>query len=296
MAQNSPSGLTALAGYNAISNPTPFATPEQRMGGVANQYHSHVGEQAVPYSWQSQAVPGAHPGPRGEENQMLGDPLWFMESAGDPAQDPLFDYNMPSLTKSHGSVKNVTLSGPLPSQADSINLETEQMDNKQSDLGTSRKMSHDTRGLGITNDNWQQIWDVDNGNSDVPATTKQIAFQANGFGVNDAVSNTYHKANAFQFDSKHFHRRWAWSSIPGNYMWMIPGGRALFKSIAGVARPPIGAGSQFEGQDIGFAFSYDTGATLMETPTEYVPPPSPNVVAQTPTYASPMGTDPIELW
>lgn len=296
MAANSPSGLTPLAGYNAISKPDPFATPEQRMGGPANTYHSHVGEQAVPYSWQSQAVPGAHPGPRGEENQMLGDPMWFLESAGSPEQDPLFDYNMPDLTRSHASVKNVTLSGPIPDQYGAVNLQTAQMNNKASDLGTSRRMSHDPRGLGIQNDHWLELWEVNNGSDDIPATTKQIAFQANGFGVNDATSNTYHKANAFELNAKHQHRRYAWNNIPGNYMWMIPAGRPLFKGIAGVARPPIGAGSQFEGQDIGFAFSYDTGATLMATPQEYIPPPSPNVATQTPTYDNPMGTDAIELW
>jgi hypothetical protein len=296
MAVASPSGLTALAGYTAISKPDAFASPEQRMGGVANPYHAHVGEQAIPYSWQSQVVPGAHPGPRGTENQMLGDPMWFIESAGSPEQDPLFDYNMPDLTRSHGSVKNVTLSGTLPSQADSVNLQTAQMDNKASDLGTSRKMSHDVRGLGVQNDNWQELWEVNNGSVDLPPITKQIAFQANGFGVNDATSNAYHKANPFGLDSKHQHRRYAWNNIPGNHMWMVPGGRPLFKSIAGVARPPIGAGSQFEGQDIGFAFSYDTGATLMATPQEYVPPPSPNVQTQTPTYDNPMGTDPIDMW
>lgn len=289
------SGLNKLAGYNAISDASPFATPEERMGGTAHPFHSHVGEIAVPYSWQSQLVPGAHPGPRGTENQMLADPLWFLESAGSPYEDPDFDYNMPSLTRSHGSVKNITLSGPLPNQADSINLQTAQMGNKSSDLHTSRQMQRDQLGLA-TQDNWQEIWEVNPGSDDVPNTTKQIAFQSAGFGVNDAPSNAYHKTNAFGWEQKHMHRRYAWNNIPGNYMWMIPGGRPLFKSIAGPARPPIGAGSQFEGQDIGFAFSYDTGATLMDTPQEYIPPPSPNIATYTPTYADPMGTDPIDLW
>lgn len=296
MAAPSPSGLTALAGYTAISDPTPFATAEQRMGGIAHPFHSHVGEVAIPYSWQSQMTPGARPGPRGTENQMLGDPLWFLESAGSPDQDNLFDYNMPSLTRSHGSVKNVTLSGPLPSQDESVNLETSQMANKSSDLGTSRSMTHDQLG-DAQQDNWQELWEVNNGNVDLPVPiTKQIAFQANGFGVNDATSNTYAKRNAWGLDSKHQHRRYAWNHIPGNYMWMRPQGRPLFKSIAGPARPPIGYYSQFTGQDIGASFSYDTGATLMATPQEYIPPPSPNVAAITPQYDNPMGTPPIELW
>lgn len=289
------SALNKLAGYNAITNATPFATPEERMGGTAHPYHSHVGEQAVPYSYQSLAMPGAKPGPRGLENQLLADELWFLESAGGPGQDPDFDYNMPSLTRSHGSVKNVTLSGPLPSQDQAIDLQTRQMGNKASDLGTSRQMMRDQLG-DAQQDNWLELLELNPGHSDVPDTTRQIAFQANGFGVADAPSNAYHKTNAFGFESSHQHRRYAWNTIPGNYMWLRPGGRPLFKSIAGTARPPIGENSQFTGQDLGFAFSYDTGATLMDTPSEYIPPPSPFVGVSTPTYSDPMGTDPIDLW
>lgn len=289
------SALNRLAGYNAITEQDPFATPEQRMGGTANPYHSHAGEQAVPYSYESLAVPGAKPGPRGLENQLLSEELFFLESAGDPSQDPFFDYNMPSLTRSHASVKNVTLSGPIPDQAGAVDLQTLQMNNKASNLGTSRNMAYDQQG-DAQQDNWQEIWEINPGHSDVPDTTKQIAFQANGFGVNDAVSNAYHKENEFELDSKHQHRRFAWNTIPGNYMWLRPGGRPLFKSIPGTAKPPIGENSQFAGQDLGFAFSYDTGAILMDQPMEYVPPPSPYVAQYSPGYSSPMGTDPIELW
>lgn len=289
------SGLNRLSGYKAIADASPFATPEERMGGTADPFHSHVGEIAVPYSYQSLAVPGAKPGPRGLENQLLADELWFLESAGNPEDDPDFDYNMPSLTRSHGSVRNVSLSGPLPSQDQSIDLQTRQMGNKSSDLHTSRAMSHNRLGYA-QQDNWQELWEINSGHSDVPDTTKQIAFQANGFGVNDAPSNAYHKANEFGLDSKHMHRRYAWNTIPGNYMWLRPGGRPLFKSIAGTARLPIGEDSQFTGQDVGFAFSYDTGATLMATPVEYAPPPSPNVEQYNPVYSDPMGTNAIDLW
>ena len=290
------SGLNALAGYNAISNKDPFATGEQRMGGPANPYHSQVGEQAVPYSWQSQAMPGGKIGPMGTENQLLDDEFWFLESAGTPEKDPTFDYNMPNLTRSHGSVKNITLSGPIPDQAGAIHLETMQMENKGSDLNTKAGMQETALG-DVTQDNWLEIWNVNNGSDDYPPDpTKQIATAVAGYGTHDRTSNPMHKRNEFEFDSKHMHRRYAWSSIPGNYLWMIPGGRPLFKSIPGTAKPPIGPGSQFEGQDLGFAFSYDTGAVLMDTPQEYVPPPAPNIATYTPQYASPMGTDAIDLW
>ncbi len=255
------SGLTGLAGINAIQEDTPFATPEERMGGPAHPYHSHTGEQAVPYSYESLAVPGARPGPRGLENQLFDDEYWFMESAGYPEQDPNFDYNMPSLTRSHGSVNNVALSGPIPSQYDSICLEISQMNNKGSNLGTSKSMSENSLGY-INNDHWNEIWEINDGNSDLPQVGKQFSHVASGFGVNDAASNVSRKVNAFGLGSKHMHRRYAQSPIPGNFQWMRPQGRPLFKTIAGPARPPT----------------------------------APNLETSTPMYDDPMGTDPIELW
>lgn len=79
-------------------------------------------------------------------------------------------------------------------------------------------------------------------------------------------------------------------------MWMQPGGRPLFKTMAGVARPPIGAGSQFQGQDVGAAFAYDTGAVLQNIPSQYTPPPTPNIQQTTASYGDPLGTDSIAIW
>lgn len=295
MATNALTGITGLAGINAIEQDDPFATPEQRMGGPANPYHGQVGEQARPYSWQSLQTPGASHGPYGPENQLLADEFWFIEPAGMPEKDPAFDYNMPDLTRSHGSVHNVTLSGPLPSQYDSICQQLGQMDKKISDLGTSRRMTH-AIAMEAQQDKWSEIWEINDGHQDVPAMPPQISFQANGFGVNDAASNTHRKINLFGWGSKHQHRRYATGSLPGNYMWLRPQGRPLFKSIAGPARPPIGAGSQFEGQDLGDAFAYDTGATLMNLPEEYIPPPAPALQTRTPMYDNAYGTEAIALW
>jgi hypothetical protein len=285
-------GLSALSGYNAISDSNPFASAEDRSGGAANP---HVIESHSDPAYQSQLTKAGSHGPYGLENQLLGDDMWFIEPADAPELNPEFDYNTPNLTRSHGSVSNIVSNGTVPSQYDSINLQIAQMDNKLSDMGTSRRMTH-SQDLEPLNDHWQEIWEVDNGSSDVPDTTKQIAYQANGFGVADSVSNAYHKTNEFGFNSKHMHRRFAIGHIPGNFMWMRPQGRPLFKSIAGVARPPVGGNSPFAGQDVGFAFSYDTGAVLMNTPEEYIPPPSPNIATRDATYDNPYGTDGTDLW
>lgn len=294
---NQISGLQGLAGINAIQDDaeSTFATPEQRSGGPADEYHGHVGEQATPYAWESQAMPGGSHGPYGPQNQLLDDEFWFLEPAGSPDQDPDFDYNTPSLTRSHGSVNNVGLSGPVPSQFDAINTQIEQMGNKSSNLNTSASMINNTLG-DVQNDTWTEIWELNDGNSDLPPVGKQFSHQANGFGVNDAASNTSRKVNLYDYGSKHQHRRYATGSLPGNFMWMRPQGRPLFKTMAGPARPPIGRGSQFEGQDVGTAFQYDNGAILQTVPSEYIPPPSPNVAMTTPMYDDPNGTAGFEMF
>lgn len=299
MPSNAISGLTGLAGINAISQPedVAFATPEERMGGPVNPYHANTGEFAPPYSYNSLAVPAAAShGPYGPENQLLDDEYWFMEPAGMPQDNPQFDYNTPNLTRSHGSVHNtVNVNGVVPSLYDSVNLQMQQMPNHSSNLNTSKKMTENRLG-DAQQDDWREIWIVDNGNADNPPIGKQYSHQAFGFGVNDAATNASRKINLYGYGDKHQHRRYAQGHIPGNFLWMRPKGRPLFKTMAGPARPPIGAQSQFAGQDIGFAFSYDTGAILQSQPTEYVPPPSPNITSQIATYDDPNGTDGFAMW
>lgn len=288
-------GLSGLSGINAISQSDPFATPEERHGNPVNPYHSSFGEQATPYSWESLQTPAGSHGPYGLENQLLGDDMWFVEPAGMPMEDQTFQLQSPSNTRSHGAVHNITNSGPVHSQFDAINYQVAQMGNHALGDGTSQRMLETSLGLA-QQDKWQEIWEINNGGSDVPPTTKQIAYQSGGFGAADTMANTYKKENEFGFDSKHQHRRFAIGSLPGNYMWMRPGGRPLFKTIAGPARPPIGGNSPFAGQDIGTTFGYDTGALLLNTPEEYIPPPAPNIQTRTPTFDNPNGTDSIEWW
>lgn len=294
-------GLQPLSGISIIKDDAAFATPEERSGGTADPFHGQVGETAKPYSWQSLQTPGGTHGPYGPENQLLDDEFWFMEPAGYPEQDPDFDYNSPSLTRSHGSVRNRTISGPLPSQYDAINLETAQMDNKASDKNTSNSMMNNSLGY-VQQDNWNEIWFVDDGSEDLPQQVKQFSHSAFGYGTNDYTTNLSRKINLFGYGAKHMHRRYAQSSIPGNYMWLRPGGRILFKTIPGTARLPIGGNSPFGSvdqpgneKDIGFPFD-PYGAVLQNTPTEYVPPPAPNVAPVVPAYTNDQGTDGFEMF
>jgi hypothetical protein len=223
--------------------------------------------------------------------------MWFIEPSGDLATDPTADYNAPWRTKSHASVHNETISGPVPNQADAIHDQLRQMGNHGSDLGTSRNMQTDQQGYAVQ-DHWQEIWNVTPGHEDTPLAPGSISNQSGGWGANDHAENTYRKQNGWGLGSAHLHRRFATGSIPGNYMWMRPGGRMMYKTLAGPARPAIGGNSPFQGDDLGNAFAYDTGAILQSQPTQYVPPPEPYLappVAATDT-ASDEGTDGTDLW
>lgn len=286
------SGLSALASLSGLQDDQAFATPEERSGGPADPYHGHWGEQAHPYPWESSLTMSGSHGPYGPENQMLSDEFWFIEPAGTPDEDPNYDYNAPSLTKSHGSVHNVTNSGPVPGQADAIHQQIEQMQNHGSSLNSDKQMQHWDDPL---NDQWQEIWNVTPGHTDIPKAPGAIGNNAFGVGVNDRPMNAYAKRNGFGLDSAHMHRRFATGSIPGNYMWMKPGGRPMIKSLPGPARPAIGKDSPFEGDDLGMSFSYE-GAILQNTPQAYTPPPSPYLATPTPTYDNPLGTDAVDWW
>jgi len=86
-------------------------------------------------------------------------------------------------------------------------------------------------------------------------------------------------------------RRFATGSIPGNYMWLKPGGRPLYKTMAGPARPAVGENSPFAGQDPTLAFG-TLGGILTDLPAEYEAPPQPALAQAMPDVSVPE----IGLW
>ena len=287
-------GLSGLAPLQKIGIANPEATPEERYGGPVNPYHASWGEKARPYPWESSLDPSGSHGPYGLENQMLGDEFWFIEPGGMPSDDPAFDYEMPSITRSHGAPHTAPLSGKAPSQYEAICTQLEQSAEMHG-AGTNASTGMATWDSPLQ-DHWYEIWNVSPGHTDIPKAPGAIGNNAFGFGVNDRPMNTYAKINEFGFESAHIHRRYAMNSIPGNYMWLRPGGRPMVKSLAGPARPAIGNDSPFFGDDLGMAFDYH-GAILQTTPPEYVPPPqpflAPSIDAQ---YGNAFGTDGVELY
>jgi hypothetical protein len=127
---------------------------------------------------------------------------------------------------------------------------------------------------GSKQDQWTGFYNPEKGNDTVPKVPGAIGNNAGGFGVNDHTSNPYAKVNAYNFNTSHRHRRFATGPIPGNTMWMKPGGRPMVRTFTGIHQFPTSGA--FAGDDTGYTFGYQ-GAILAETPSEYAAPPQPTL-------------------
>jgi hypothetical protein len=264
-------GLSGLAGYQVQINEDAQATPEQRMGGEADPSHSkYLAEDYI----RRGAQLGEPRGPYGPENQILSDEGWFWEAGGEPSEDPQHDYT----PNNHAGpwLKGVQ-SGPVGDIGPDATSNKLRQSAALHAMGLNGSARVDETHVYVQNDEWQEINELNPGHSDLASLPKQSMSSGYGWGTRDRIQSMGAQ-NDFGFDSSHQHRRFATGSIPGNTMWMKPGGRPLFKSLPGPARPPIGVDSPFSGQDLGASFSYD-GAILQNVPTEYVAPPQPNLAA-----------------
>ena len=286
-------GLTGIAKQQWDYDSDPQATPEERYGGTADPRHAIRGEQAVPYSWQSQLVQGGSTrGPYGPANQLLGDEQWFYEPAGDEMDDPYMDRT--PATNAAPWPKGIA-SGPVPGEGpDDIQRQLVQSFQIHGvrGLNASAKQTRTQQG-DVDYGRWQEIWDVSPGYSEMQPIPDQLKSSGFMWGTRSR-EQSFAAQNQYGFDSAHKHRRYADAPIPGNYMWMQPGGRPLVKSLAGPARPPIGPDSPFHGDNLGAAFSIN-GAYLQNVPTEYSPPATPQL-AQAPQDIDPEYDPGWELW
>lgn len=263
-------GLSALAGYQVQIDADSQATPEERMGGTADPAHGqYLAEPSIP---RGSRIGPPH-GPFGPENQLLSDEFWFMEGGGQPDQDPDFDYTpnthagpWPKGILSGANTGDVGPDATASRLAQSYALHS---------LDKNAKARLQTDRAFALNDEWQTVEQLNPGSDTLQEVPKQAKSGLAGWGTTDR-RQSMERQNEFGFDSAHQHRRFAVGSIPGNTMWMRPGGRPLVKSFAGPARPPIGENSPFTGQDLGQTFGID-GAVLQNVPTEYVPPAQPNL-------------------
>lgn len=264
--------VTGIAGYQVQVNADSQATPEERMGGTADPRHSQIGEVAQPLQYYSHATQTGSHGPYGPENQMLGDETAWWMPGGEEWQDPTMDRT--PLHHAAPYPKGVS-SGRVPGVGpDDIGNQLEQSRWIHSvDNGAGLKA---ITGLPALQDQWTGIDEVNPGSTDLVALPKQAMSSGFMWGTRDRTQSMA-RQNEFGFDSKHMMRRFATGSIPGNTMWLRPGGRPLAKSLPGPARPPIGPDSPFAGQDLMTMNFGAEGAVLQNTPSEYAPPPQVNL-------------------
>lgn len=262
-------GLTALASYQSIDEMNQ-ATPEERMGGIADPAHSN----AIPPSFGRGSRIGTPIGPVGPENQIIGDfDSWFLTPAGNEYDDPQFDH---TPARRAGPIPRGVMSGPIDAYSpDSI---ADQLEQSAILHGiNTNAAAHAQRNLDAQNDDWFTVEQVNPGSSDLQTVGNQAKSAGFGWGTRDRTQS-FALQNQYGFDSAHQHRRFAQSPIPGNYMYLKPGGRPMVKGLPGPARPPIGPDSPFTGDDLGQAFSID-GAVLQNVPSQYTPPPQPTLSA-----------------
>lgn len=282
-------GLTGLAELQQLYEQTPEATPEEVHGGPADEYHGHTGEQAAPYSYESQQVPGSGSAWVPLPDGLVGDVSDYSPflPAGKLTDDPTSE--RPPWTHAAPWPKDPIGDGSVQPD-NTIRQVLQNAKIHAIDVGGKRNVQSFT--MDPLQDNWVEIWEVNPNSSDLTTVPDQMKSGAapGGRGGTDRTQSNAHQ-NSFGFDSRHMHRRYAASSIPGNYMWYEPGGRPLIKSLAGPARPPIGEGSQFTGNDLGQAFGID-GAILASPPVQYVGAPEPYVApGYTPSQMeAPMGS------
>jgi hypothetical protein len=269
-------GLTGLAGYQVQIDADAQATAEQRLGSPANPRHNEGPTGGPPYPYQSAAgQTGAH-GPYGPENQLLGDEQWFIEPAGHWSEDPYMDQ---TPSKRAGPFPKGIASGPVPGEGPDAIANQLHQSYAIHGVKTRAGFKHLYSQLGdALNDEWQSFEQLNPGHTELTALPKQAMSSGFMWGTRDRTQSMA-RQNEHGFDSAHMWRRWAVGAIPGNNMWMRPGGRPLMKSLPGPARPAVGVDSPFHGDDLGASFGID-GAILQSVPTEYLPPPAVQLAPQ----------------
>lgn len=264
-------GLSAIANLQTVVNDESQATPEDRMGGVADPAHgTYLVEPTIPRGSRM----GTPVGPVGPENQLLSEfDSWSLTPAGNEWQDPYFDH---TPSKRAGPWPKGIASGPIDSGPNAIAAQAEQ--SREIHAINTNAGAHAERNLDALNDEWLTVEQTNSGHTDLQPTGRQSMGNGYQWGTRDRTQS-FARQNEYGFDSAHQHRRFASAGgIPGNYMYLQPGGRPLVKTLAGPGRPPIGVDSPFTGDDLGASFSID-GAMLQNVPSEYVAPPQPNLSA-----------------
>ena len=285
-------GLTGIAGYQVQIDADAQADPDERHGNIADPRHGQL-DRTQPYTWEANSVQaGVGHGPYGPENQLLGDEWYFIQPAGDVTQDPYMD-RTPARRAAPWpkGIASGSVPGETPDQISDQLLQSYAIHGIRANAGM--KMVRTQQG-DIQQDEWVSLDEVNSGNSDLRPLDKQAISSGFMWGTRDRTQSMA-RQNEYGYDSKHMLRRYAVGPIPGNTLWMKPGGRPLAKSLPGPARPAIGIDSPFSGDDLGASFSID-GALLQSVPAEYSPPAQPNLAVSLPRSSESYGNSVVEWY
>jgi hypothetical protein len=284
--------LQGIQAIQVISDPEPFATPEERMGGTADPRHAIPGEQSEPNpGFVTQGIYYGHPAPSSIEDHLLGyDPALAVDPAGTLRQDPTAD-----LTPTTAAGGRKTHAAPWPKGVPfdlgsdpgvTGDRRQESAGIHSSDTGADRRLSYSPT-LDAQQDNWIEYASVTPGTTlqrpVARATGAQVGIVAGTHTSHDRAQSL-REQNEYGFDSAHLHRRVAQSPIPGNYDMLKPGSRPMVKRVAGYpGARGTGGESPFTGDSYGASFG-TYGAILSDLPGEYVTPPEPALAA--PVYSA----------
>lgn len=283
--------MAALTGLQPVTGWTeqhPEATAEQRLGGPANPAHARpewASPEPMPWELTAWAMTPASP---------VIDP--GLPGAAEP---PVLPAGIGTIgTPYYDATPYGTHAAPWPKGVetsvgpDATARQLEQSRAIHADGMGAAKVK--MRQIDALNDTWEQVWNPGAESSTLQQhVPQQVAMSVGGGGSTDRASNPA-GVNEFDFQNAHLQRRWATGSIPGNYMWMRPGGRPMVHTVLGPARPPTGAVSPFTGQDL--AASYGTQGAVLTTPAAgYSPPPQPYTAPPLPQQAA-AEPGPVMLW
>jgi hypothetical protein len=274
-------GIQGIGGY---TKDQAFATAEQMQGDTVDPKHAQWGEETEPYPWEAYGgAQGPAKGPFGIENELLGDDSFIGGlTSGQIMQDPEGDYT--PYYGSHAApfprgLMRGEMSTTSPKGSAEMLEQSAEIHSADTNAGSSRLYAE---SLLAKQDDWEAFYNPEQGSDLTTNTDKdgQVGPSSFGFGVNDHMTNDFAKQNEFNFNKAHRHRRYATGHIPGNYMYLRPGGRPMIKTMPHGAILPVGDNSPFAGDNVMETFSID-GAILQSPATEYVPPPTPYVAPAT---------------
>jgi hypothetical protein len=107
---------------------------------------------------------------------------------------------------------------------------------------------------------------------------RQLMGSVGGIGSTDRIHGMA-RQNEHGFDSAHVYDRRSQQGVPGNFMWLRPGGRPMVIEAHGQTNTFDGQDSPFAGAGLQRQTRTVRGGALMNTPSAYVPPPDPYMAA-----------------